>query len=172
MHIVNQEEDEKWMRHALSLADKAEAMGEVPVGAVVVLNGNIIGEGWNSPITDHDPSAHAEIRAVRQAALHKGNYRVVDATLYVTLEPCAMCAGMIVHARIARVVFGAPDLKTGAAGSVMQLLQHNALNHQVDITSHILQQACAEKISAFFRRRRAEKKASKLKAVITDSLEK
>ena len=169
MHIIDPKEDEKWMRHALSLADKAEAMGEVPVGAVVVHNNNIIGEGWNSSITDSDPSAHAEMLATRQAAKHIENYRVVDATLYVTLEPCPMCAGMIVHARIARVVFGAPDLKTGAAGSVMQLLQHSALNHKVAVTPNVLQQACSEKISTFFRRRRAEKKASKINAATNEN---
>lgn len=168
MQKIDPVEDEKWMRHALSLADRAEVMGEVPVGAVVIHNGTIIGEGWNSPITDCDPSAHAEMIAIRQAAKYMENYRVVDATLYVTLEPCSMCAGMIVHARIARVVFGAPDLKTGAAGSVMQLLQHSALNHKVDLTPNVLQPACAEKISTFFRRRRAEKKASKIKSAMSE----
>lgn len=161
MNDEQQNIDEQWMRHALTLADKAEQIGEVPVGAVVVVNGKIVGEGWNTPIQDHDPSAHAEMRAIRMAAAAVGNYRVVDATLYVTLEPCPMCAGMLVHARVNRVVYGAPDLKTGAAGSVMQLLQHPGLNHLAEITSGILADECANKLSAFFKRRRAEIKAAK-----------
>ena len=159
--------DEHWMQQALLRADKAEAINEVPVGAIVVADGKIIGEGWNSPVRDHDPAAHAEMLAVRAAASHIENYRVTGATLYVTLEPCAMCAGMLVHARIARVVFGASDLKTGAAGSVMQLLQHPELNHQCDITGGVLADICGEKLSAFFRRRRAEIKAAKLLARAT-----
>lgn len=155
------EQDEKWMRHALALADKAEAIGEVPVGACVVIDGELVGEGWNTPIIDHDPSAHAEMRAVKKAAQVVQNYRLVDATLYVTLEPCSMCAGMLVHARIKRVVFGAKDAKTGAAGSVMNLLQHPALNHQVDIKHGVLAEQCANKLSHFFQRRRKEIKAAK-----------
>lgn len=151
----------KWMQHALSLADKAEAMGEVPVGACVVHNGELIGEGWNTPITDSDPSAHAEMNAVRMATRHLKNYRTTDATLYVTLEPCSMCAGMLVHARIKRVVFGASDAKTGAAGSVMNILQHPSLNHQVDVIPGVLADDCANKISAFFKRRRAQIKLDK-----------
>ncbi len=159
-----EQSDEFWMREALKRADNAEAINEIPVGAVVVAEDRIIGEGWNTPISDHDPSAHAEMQAVRMAAKQVENYRVVDATLYVTLEPCAMCAGMLVHARIARVVYGAKDLKTGSAGSVMQLLQHPQLNHQCEITSGILAEECGEKLSAFFRRRRAEIKAAKAEA--------
>ena len=151
----------KWMQHALSLADKAEAMGEVPVGACVVHNGELIGEGGNTPITDSDPSAHAEMNAVRMAAKHLQNYRTTDATLYVTLEPCSMCAGMLVHARIKRVVYGASDAKTGAAGSVMNILNHPSLNHQVDVISGVLADDCADKISAFFKRRRAQIKLDK-----------
>ena len=154
--------DEDWMRHALTLADKAEAAGEVPVGAVVVVGQTVIGEGFNTPITEHDPSAHAEMKAIRQAAAHCENYRVIDATLYVTLEPCPMCAGLLVHSRINRLVFGASDLKTGAAGSVMQLVQHPQLNHQIDVTSGVLADECSEKLSAFFKRRRHEIKAAKL----------
>ncbi|KXJ58204.1 MAG: cytidine deaminase [Alteromonas sp. Nap_26] len=149
------------MQHALALADKAEALGEVPVGACVVVDDKVIGEGWNTPILDHDPSAHAELRAIREAANFVKNYRVIDATLYVTLEPCSMCAGMLVHARVKRVVFGAWDAKTGAAGSVMNLLQHPALNHQTEIVSGVLADECAEKLSNFFKKRRKEIKAAK-----------
>ncbi len=155
------EEDVMWMRHALTLADKAESIGEVPVGACVVLNGELIGEGFNTPITDNDPSAHAELRAVKEAASKVQNYRLIDATLYATLEPCSMCAGMLVHARVKRVVFGAKDAKTGAAGSVMNLLQHPALNHQLEIVSGVLAEECASKLSDFFRKRRKEIKAAK-----------
>ena len=155
------EQHKHWMKHALMLADKAESIGEVPVGACVVLNGELIGEGYNTPITDNDPSAHAELLAVKEAALRVQNYRLIDATLYVTLEPCSMCAGMLVHARVKRVVFGAKDAKTGAAGSVMNLLQHPALNHQVEIVSGILADDCANKLSDFFRKRRKEIKAAK-----------
>lgn len=155
------EDDVMWMRHALKLADKAESIGEVPVGACVVLNGELIGEGFNTPITDNDPSAHAELRAVKEAASKVQNYRLIDATLYVTLEPCSMCAGMLVHARVKRVVFGAKDAKTGAAGSVMNLLQHPALNHQLEIVSGVLAEECANKLSDFFRKRRKEIKAAK-----------
>ncbi|WP_218354786.1 tRNA adenosine(34) deaminase TadA [Alteromonas lipotrueiana] len=154
--------DEHWMQLAIERARRAEALGEVPVGAIVVLNGKIIGEGWNTPITDHDPSAHAELQAIRMAAKAVQNYRIVDATLYVTLEPCPMCAGAIVHSRLKRVVFGAYDLKTGAAGSALQLLNHSQLNHQPGLCGGILKEACAEVISHFFARRRAEKKALKL----------
>ena len=155
------EQDIKFMKHALSLADKAELIGEVPVGACIVVNGEIVGEGYNEPITTHDPSAHAELRAVQQAARQVQNYRLVDATLYVTLEPCSMCAGMLVHARVKRVVFGAWDAKTGAAGSVMNLLQHPALNHQAEIVSGVLADECADKLSCFFQKRRKEIKAAK-----------
>ncbi len=161
MEDIATEEDIMWMRHALTLADKAESIGEVPVGACVVLNGELIGEGFNTPITDNDPSAHAELRAVKEAAAAVQNYRLIDATLYVTLEPCSMCAGMLVHARVKRVVFGAKDAKTGAAGSVMNLLQHPALNHQLEVVSGLLADECANKLSDFFRKRRKEIKAAK-----------
>ena len=161
MEQIATEEDVMWMRHALTLADKAESIGEVPVGACVVLNGELIGEGFNTPITDNDPSAHAELRAVKEAAAAVQNYRLIDATLYVTLEPCSMCAGMLVHARVKRVVFGAKDAKTGAAGSVMNLLQHPALNHQLEVVSGVLADECANKLSDFFRKRRKEIKAAK-----------
>ncbi|WP_370137888.1 tRNA adenosine(34) deaminase TadA [Alteromonas sp.] len=161
MEDIATEEDIMWMRHALTLADKAESIGEVPVGACVVLNGELIGEGFNTPITDNDPSAHAELRAVKEAAAAVQNYRLINATLYVTLEPCSMCAGMLVHARVKRVVFGAKDAKTGAAGSVMNLLQHPALNHQLEVVSGVLADECANKLSDFFRKRRKEIKAAK-----------
>ena len=163
-NLINEtvtDEDVMWMKHAFTLADKAESMGEVPVGACVVLNGELIGEGFNTPISDNDPSAHAELRAVKDAASKVQNYRLINATLYVTLEPCSMCAGMLVHARVKRVVFGAKDAKTGAAGSVMNLLQHPALNHQVEIVSGVLADECANKLSDFFRKRRKEIKAAK-----------
>ena len=154
-------QDEHWIRYALSLAAKAEAMNEIPVGAVVVADDQIIGEGYNTPILDHDPSAHAEMKAIRKAARTIENYRVVNATLYVTLEPCPMCAGLLVHSRINRLVFGAFDNKTGAAGSVMQLCQHPQLNHQLEISGGVLADECGGIISEFFKRRRAEKKAAK-----------
>lgn len=163
-NLINEtvtQEDLTWMKHALTLADKAESIREVPVGACVVINGELIGEGYNTPITDNDPSAHAELRAVKDAASKVRNYRLIDATLYVTLEPCSMCAGMLVHARVKRVVFGAKDAKTGAAGSVMNLLQHPVLNHQIEVVSGVLADECANKLSDFFRKRRKEIKAAK-----------
>ncbi|OZI14890.1 tRNA adenosine(34) deaminase TadA [Sodalis-like symbiont of Philaenus spumarius] len=154
--------DEVWMRHALMLAGRAEAEDEVPVGAVLVLNGAIIGEGWNRSISHHDPTAHAEIMALRQGGQQVGNYRLLKATLYVTLEPCVMCAGAMIHARIGRLVFGALDEKTGVAGSLMDVLGHPGMNHQIELTGDVLAQACAAQLSDFFRRRRAQKKALKL----------
>lgn len=158
---MSEKDDSEWMRYALSLADRAAAIGEVPVGAVVVLGDEVIGEGWNQSILRHDPSAHAEMIAIRQAANQVENYRLINATLYVTLEPCSMCAGLLVHSRIAKIVYGASDYKTGAAGSIMNLLQHPQLNHQVEVVSGVLQQECADKISSFFARRRKEKKVQK-----------
>ncbi|MDH5435247.1 MAG: tRNA adenosine(34) deaminase TadA [Gammaproteobacteria bacterium] len=145
---------EHWMHHALSLADKAEQEGEVPVGAVLVRDNEIIGEGWNYPISGNDPTAHAEIMALRNAAHKLGNYRLTDSTLYVTLEPCTMCAGAIIHARVQKVVFGARDPKTGAAGSLFDILGTDKLNHKVEIQSGVLEKECAEKLTAFFRARR------------------
>jgi tRNA(adenine34) deaminase len=156
------EQDFYWMTHALSLADRAQAQGEIPVGAVLVLNNEIISEGWNQPITLHDPSAHAEMLAIRNAGQVLKNYRILGATLYVTLEPCPMCAGLLVHSRIARLVYGASDYKTGAAGSVMNLVVNPQLNHQIDVLGGVAEVQCAEKISSFFRLRRQEKKAIKL----------
>lgn len=162
-------QDIYWMQHALSLADKAEQQGEIPVGAVLVVDNKMVGEGWNQSISLHDPSAHAEMQAIREAGQHLQNYRMVDATLYVTLEPCPMCAGLLVHSRIARLVFGAADFKTGAAGSVMNLLCNGQLNHQVKVDGGIEEKQCGEKLSAFFRLRRAQKKAIKQSANQPDS---
>ncbi len=142
------------MRRALALARQAEQAGEVPVGAVVVRDGELIGEGWNRPIGTHDPTAHAEIVALRKAAELTSNYRLTGATLYVTLEPCPMCAGAIVHARLARVVFGAADPLAGAAGSVFNLLNAPALNHRVQVDSGVLVDLCQQQLRGFFQSRR------------------
>ncbi|MDP5191936.1 tRNA adenosine(34) deaminase TadA, partial [Rheinheimera baltica] len=123
--------DEHWMQHAITLAARAEQQGEVPVGAVLVKNDHILGEGWNQMIGLNDPSAHAEMQAIRAAAVNVGNYRLVDCSLYVTLEPCCMCAGVMVHSRIKRLIFGTHDAKTGAAGSVLNVVQHHQFNHQL-----------------------------------------
>jgi tRNA(adenine34) deaminase len=155
-------EDLHWMQKALVLADKAALQGEIPVGAVLVLNGECLGEGWNQSIQLNDPSAHAEMLAIRQAAKILGNYRLINTTLYVTLEPCSMCAGLIVHSRIKKLVFGAYDTKTGCAGSLMDIVQHPKLNHQVERVGGVLEQECATKLSEFFKIRRVQKKRSKI----------
>jgi tRNA(adenine34) deaminase len=152
--IILNNTDEHWMAYALSLAKRAEAAGEVPVGAILVLDNEIIGEGWNQPIGASDPTAHAEILALRQGAARINNYRLLNTTLYVTLEPCAMCAGAMIHARIKRLVFGARDPKTGAAGSVLNLLQDERLNHRVISGSNVLGEACGELLRRFFKERR------------------
>jgi tRNA(adenine34) deaminase len=143
-----------WMQRALELARQAEAEGEVPVGAVLVKDEQILGESWNAPIGEHDPTAHAEIRALRNAATRLGNYRLLDTTLYVTLEPCVMCAGAIIHARVKRVVYGAADPKTGAAGSVFDILNSELHNHCVEITSGVLESECSALLKEFFQARR------------------
>ncbi|MBK1630001.1 tRNA adenosine(34) deaminase TadA [Thiohalocapsa halophila] len=143
------------MRHALGLAARAADEGEVPVGAVVVRDGEVLGEGWNRPIAAHDPTAHAEIQALRAAAAHVGNYRLTGAELYVTLEPCPMCAGAIVHARIARVNYGAADPKGGACGSVFDLLPSDArFNHRTTCEGGVLAAACGDLLRGFFAARR------------------
>ncbi|WP_394166061.1 tRNA adenosine(34) deaminase TadA [Neptunomonas phycophila] len=157
------EDDERWMRYALTLADKAALLGEVPVGAVVVKDGKVLGEGWNQPISGHDPTAHAEIIALRDAAQRINNYRLVGADLYVTLEPCTMCAGAIVHSRVRRVVYGAAEPKAGVIQSQQQFLDNSWLNYRVAWTGGVLAQACGQTISAFFQRRREEKKRAKQK---------
>jgi len=150
-------QDEDFMRLAMALATEAAALGEVPVGAVVVKDGVVIGKGRNAPISLSDPTAHAEIQAMREAAQALGNYRLVDCTLYVTLEPCAMCSGAIQHARIARLVYGASDPKTGCCGSVVNLMAEHKLNHHCEVTSGLLAEECGALLSAFFRQRRLEK---------------
>ena len=146
------------MRAALDLARQAQADGEVPVGAVVVRDGEIIGRGYNAPISRHDPSAHAEMMALRDAARHLGNYRLVDCELFVTLEPCLMCAGAIMHARIARLVYGAGDPKTGACGSVVDVFAESRLNHHAEVAGGLLADECGALLSDFFAMRRAEQK--------------
>lgn len=148
--------DEEYMQLALELAVQAAAVGEVPVGALVVKDGEIIGRGYNAPISSHDPSAHAEIRAMRDAAQNIGNYRLVGCTLYVTLEPCAMCTGAIQHARIARLVYGASDPKTGACGSVVNLMEETRLNHHTDVEGGVMAAECGGVLSAFFAARRGK----------------
>jgi tRNA(adenine34) deaminase len=146
--------DDFWMNEALAQARQAGAAGEVPVGAVVVLDGQIIGRGFNQPIGRHDPTAHAEVMALRDAAARIGNYRLPGATLYVTLEPCLMCAGAMMHARVARVVFGAQDPKTGVAGSVLDLFAEQRLNHHAEIAGGVRAVECGQLLSSFFAARR------------------
>ncbi|MCQ8104367.1 tRNA adenosine(34) deaminase TadA [Methylomonas sp. SURF-2] len=146
--------DEDWMWHALRLAQRAEQQGEVPVGAVLVRDGRSIAEGWNQPIQLHDPSAHAELQALRKAGLALQNYRLVDTTLYVTLEPCVMCMGAIAHARVKRLVFGAYDPKRGAVCHALQLSDAAFLNHKIDWLGGVLQGNCAELLTDFFKARR------------------
>jgi len=152
---------EYWMLQALLRADKAEEQGEIPVGAVLVQDNKIIADGWNQSISQHDPSAHAEMQAIRKAGVVLQNYRMPGTCLYVTLEPCSMCAGLLVHSRINTLVFGARDLKTGAAGSIIDLLDHPKMNHKVEVIEGVLAQECGQKLSSFFKRRRQEKKAAK-----------
>ena len=146
--------DTGWMQHALTLAEKAKQSGEVPVGAVLVRNEELLAEGYNQPIASHDPTSHAEIIALRQAALKEKNYRLPDTTLYVTLEPCTMCAGAIIHARVRRVVYAATDPKAGAAGSVYNILNSDLLNHKVELTTGLLADECSTLLTDFFREKR------------------
>ena len=151
--------DINFMCAALELARQAEAAGEVPVGALVVRGGVIIGRGFNAPISRHDPSAHAEMLALREAAQHIGNYRLSGCELFVTLEPCLMCAGAIMHARISRVVYGAADYKTGACGSVLNAFAEDRLNHHAEVTGGVLADECGLLLSNFFAMRRKQQKA-------------
>lgn len=155
-----QADDEHWMREALAEAQRAAGQGEVPVGAVVVCGGEIIGRGSNQPIARNDPTAHAEIMALRDAAARVGNYRLDGCTVYVTLEPCAMCAGALLHARVARVVWGAPEPKTGAGGSVLDLFAEPRLNHHTCVASGVLADAAGRQLAGFFARRRGEQRAA------------
>ncbi len=152
------EQDQRWMARALVLAERGADHGEVPVGAVVVLDGEVIGEGWNQPIGSHDPSAHAELVALRQAAQTLQNYRLSGATLYVTLEPCTMCSGALVHARVGRLVYGAVEPKAGVVVSQAELLSSPWLNWSVEIVGGVLAESCSELLSRFFAERRAQQK--------------
>ncbi|WGL99718.1 tRNA adenosine(34) deaminase TadA [Arsenophonus sp. aPb] len=149
------------MRKAILLAENAQAKGEIPVGAVLVHENKLIAEGWNQPISDHDPCAHAEILALRAGGQYLQNYRLLNTTLYVTLEPCIMCAGAMIHARISRLVYGTYDQKTGAAGSVIDVFNHPEMNHRILVLGGILADECSAMLSSFFKQRRAEKKLAK-----------
>lgn len=152
--VTDETVNEKWMRHALSLAQRAEQEGEVPVGALIVRNGENIAEGWNQPVASHDPTAHAEVMALRAAGRAEENYRLLGTTLYVTLEPCVMCAGAIVHARVDRVVYGATDPRMGAAGSTFSLLGSDSFNHVVEVEGGVLAEECGDLLRRFFKARR------------------
>lgn len=157
MILSQQAIDEKWMQHALTLAERAREQGEVPVGALIIKDDEVIAEAWNQPITHHDPSAHAEIMALRLAGQSEQNYRFPEATLYVTLEPCIMCAGAMIHARVGRIVFGAYDPKTGAAGSVFDIFSDERHNHKIVVSGGILAEPCGDILRAFFRERRKKR---------------
>ena len=159
--LTEHERDLFWMQHAYQLAERSASEGEVPVGAVLVLGDELISEGWNRPIQNHDPTAHAEIMALQTAGKKLQNYRLIDTTLYVTLEPCPMCAAAMVHARVAKVVYAADDLKTGAATSAFQLLNSPQLNHQVEMVAGVMQEECSALLSRFFKQRRQAKKEAK-----------
>ena len=151
---INLTTDEQWMRYAIRLAQRAEQQGEVPVGAVIVKEERCIAEGWNVPITSHDPTAHAEVVALRGAGVHLENYRLTDATLYVTLEPCVMCMGAMSHARIKRLVFGAYDSKRGAVCNALRLTDASFLNHRISWDGGVLEAECSELLRGFFKARR------------------
>jgi tRNA(adenine34) deaminase len=152
--------DELWMEEALRAAQRALDAGEVPVGAIVVYDGKIVGRGWNRNLADADPSAHAEIVALRQAGATVGNHRLEECDLFATIEPCAMCAGAMVHARLKRLVYGADDPKAGAVHSVMEVLNHPQLNHRMEVRGGVLAGRCAELLQSFFRQRRGERAKS------------
>lgn len=151
------EEDQAWMSIAIEEAHKAELIGEVPIGAIIVKDGEIIGRGYNLRETTHDPTAHAEMVAIREACERLDAWRLIDCTLYVTLEPCPMCAGAIVQSRVKRVVYGTSDPKAGCAGTLMNLLQEPRFNHETELTSGVLQQECASLLTQFFRNLRNKK---------------
>ena len=148
------EQDHQYMQRAFELAEIAKEKGEVPVGAVLVKDGEVIAEGFNQPILSHDPTAHAEVVALRTAGQKLENYRLVDTTLYVTLEPCAMCAMALVHARVGRVIYATEDPRTGAGGSVLNILQHQSFNHHCDVESGLLKEQCSEQLKSFFKAKR------------------
>jgi tRNA(adenine34) deaminase len=147
--------DEQFMSAALELAREARERGEVPVGAVLVMDGEILGRGFNQPVSQNDPTAHAEIVALRQAGREAGNYRLPGSTMYVTIEPCQMCVGAMVHARVARVVYGTPEPKAGAIESAMRAHEHPSLNHRLEVTGRVLEDECRDVIQAFFKERRS-----------------
>jgi tRNA(adenine34) deaminase len=149
--------DSAWMELALAEASEAAEAGEVPVGALVIKDGKVIGRAGNRNLRDHDPTAHAEIVAMRQAAKHVGNHRLTGCELYATIEPCAMCAGAIIHARIARLVYGARDVKAGASGSVLDVINHPRLNHKLEVVAGVLEERCSQVLQEFFRRRREDR---------------
>lgn len=151
--------DTQFMRYALNRAIEAGDRGEVPVGAIVVVDGEIVSEGYNQPIATNDPTAHAEIVAIRRAAAERGNYRLAGASLYVTIEPCQMCVGAMVHARIARLIYGAPEPKAGAIESAMRAHEHPSLNHRIEVTGGVLAAESREVMQAFFRGRRANERS-------------
>ena len=154
-HFMRSRDDEVWMEQALEQARLAAKEGEVPVGALVIKDGEIVGSGHNRNLLDHDPTAHAEIVALRQAAARLGNHRLTDCEMFVTIEPCAMCAGALIHARLSRLIYGASDPKAGAAGSALQVLNHPSLNHQMEVKSGVLVEKCSEILQEFFREKRA-----------------
>ena len=152
--MANGRTDEEFMGAALELAREARERGEVPVGAVLVIDGEIMGRGFNQPVSRNDPTAHAEIVALRQAGREAGNYRLPGSTMYVTIEPCQMCVGAMVHARVARVVYGTPEPKAGAIESAMRAHEHPSLNHRLEVTGRVLEDECRDVIQAFFKERR------------------
>lgn len=168
MSEAQSSEDAHWMQHALLLAAQGEALGEVPVGAVIVRDGKVLGEGFNQPISAFDPTAHAEVVALRQAAVSAQNYRLPGATIYVTLEPCTMCVGALVHARIARLVYGTTEPKAGAVESQSQLLESGYFNHRLAYEGGVLASECQHQLTHFFQSRRAQLKLARRQQIIID----
>jgi len=152
---------EHWMQRALQLAQKAADEDEIPVGAIIVKDNKIIAEGWNQPIQNHDPSAHAEMAAIRNAGKILKNYRLIDTTMYVTLEPCSMCVGAIIHARVGQLVFAASDLKTGATGGAINLIHNDIHNHKVEVIGGVMEIECKKLLQSFFKQKRQNKKNEK-----------